>query len=71
MVTPESTAEARLVQTAGAYQDQTIITAGLKAGERVITGGQLRVAPKAKVIVQNDGQGKGPSSEGIPAGGGL
>ena len=71
VVTPESTAEARLVQTAGAYQDQTIITAGLKAGERVITGGQLRVAPKAKVIVQNDGQGKGPSSEGIPAGGGL
>ena len=40
------------MKTAGAYQNLTLISDGLKAGERVIVNGQLRVAPNAKVMVQ-------------------
>jgi multidrug efflux system membrane fusion protein len=53
VVTPENTAEARLVKTNGTYQNLTIIADGVSAGERVIVNGQLRVAPNAKVMVQN------------------
>lgn len=51
VVTPQETAESRPVKTAGTYQDLTVISNGLKAGERVIVGGHLRVAPDAKVVI--------------------
>jgi multidrug efflux system membrane fusion protein len=53
VVTADSTAELRQVKTHGVFQDMTVIADGLNAGERVIVNGQLRVAPKGKVVVQS------------------
>jgi len=52
VVSSDSMAEPRPVKTSGTYQNLTLISDGLKIGERVIVDGQLRVAPNAKVIVQ-------------------
>jgi multidrug efflux system membrane fusion protein len=76
VVTPDSTAESRPVKTSGTYQDLTLVSDGLKAGERVIVNGQLRVAPNAKVVVQSTTSSGTPSNAGAasgpaPAGGGL
>ncbi len=73
VVRNDSTAESRPVTTAGAYQDLTLVSDGLKTGERVIVNGQLRVAPNAKVIVQGTlpGTKNDTTSTGAPAGGGL
>jgi multidrug efflux system membrane fusion protein len=68
VVTPQSTAEYRLVQTAGTYQGYTIIKDGLHQGERAIVNGQLRVAPDAKVMVQSTAP-SGTPDRVIPAGG--
>jgi len=67
VVRADSTAESRLVKTAGAYQNLTLISDGLKAGEQVIVNGQLRVAPNAKVVVQNAASG---TQTGTAVGGG-
>jgi multidrug efflux system membrane fusion protein len=54
--------------------DQTaFVTAGLKAGERVVTDGQLRLSPGASVVLRDEGPGKrsptnrGKSGEKAPA----
>jgi multidrug efflux system membrane fusion protein len=72
VVREDSTAEARPVKTAGAYQNLTLISGGLKIGEQVIVNGQLRVAPNAKVMVQGapTATQTGAAAQG-PAGGGL
>ena len=57
VVTAQDTAESRPVKTAGTYQDLTVVSTGLKAGERVIVGGHLRVAPNTKVVVQSAASG--------------
>lgn len=73
VVRTDSTAESRPVKTAGAYQNLTLISDGLKAGEQVIVNGQLRVAPNAKVIVQGTlpGTHTDTATASGPAGGGL
>jgi len=73
VVRTDSTAESRPVRTAGAYQNLTLISDGLKTGEQVIVNGQLRVAPNAKVVVQSTlpGTQTGPAPANGPAGGGL
>ncbi len=53
VVRTDSTAESRPVKTAGVYQNLTLVSDGLKVGEHVIVNGQLRVAPNAKVTVQD------------------
>jgi membrane fusion protein, multidrug efflux system len=53
VVRTDNTAESRPVKTAGAYQNLTLVSDGLRAGEHVIVNGQLRVAPNAKVTVQS------------------
>lgn len=53
VVTAQSTAESRQVKTSGTYQDYTVIADGLSLGETVVVNGQLRIAPNAKVVVQN------------------
>lgn len=68
VVRADSTAESRPVKTAGAYQNLTLVADGLKADERVIVDGQLRVAPNAKVTVQRTLPG---TQTTVPAGGGL
>lgn len=52
VVRTDNTAESRPVKTAGVYQNLTLISDGLKAGEHVVVNGQMRVAPNAKVVVQ-------------------
>ena len=73
VVRSDSTAESRPVKTAGTYQDLTMISDGLKVGERVIVNGQLRVAPNAKVTVQRtvSGTQTDTTAPNRPAGGGL
>ena len=73
VVRADSTAESRPVKTAGAYQNLTLVSDGLRAGERVIVDGQLRVAPNAKVVVQRTlpGTPTDKAGAGGPAGGGL
>ena len=73
VVRADSTAESRPVKTSGVYQNLTVISDGLNAGEQVIVNGQLRVAPNAKVVVQSilpGTQTDSPAAKG-PAGGGL
>ena len=73
VVRTDSTAESRPVKTAGAYQNLTLISDGLKVGEQVIVNGQLRVAPNAKVMVQSappGAQTRATAASG-PVGGGL
>jgi membrane fusion protein, multidrug efflux system len=53
VVTPQSTAESRVVTTSGTYQDLTIVTKGVAPGDKVIVEGMMRVAPNAKVAVQS------------------
>ena len=73
VVRTDSTAEWRPVKTAGVYQELTVISEGLNAGERVIVNGQLRVAPNAKVVVQSTVPGAQTNSaaSGRSGGGGL
>jgi multidrug efflux system membrane fusion protein len=46
----DATAEARKVTVARTEGDLAVIAAGLAAGEKVVTRGQLRIAPGAKLI---------------------
>ena len=50
-----------------------MVSDGLRAGERVVVNGQLRVAPNAKVIVQSTLPGSETDTAvgSNPAGGGL
>lgn len=72
VVRPDSTAESRLVKTAGVFQNLTVVSEGLRTGERVIVNGQLRVSPNAKVNVQSTAAVQADKSgAGGPPGGGL
>ena len=73
VVRADSTAESRPVKTMGVYQNLTVISQGLSAGEHVIVNGQLRVTPNGKVVVQSTvpGTQTGSAATGGPAGGGL
>ena len=51
---PDATAEVRKVAVSRVEGDLTIIAEGLAKGERVVTRGQLRLAPGAKVVVRPD-----------------
>jgi multidrug efflux pump subunit AcrA (membrane-fusion protein) len=61
------------VKTQGTYKNMTVIAGGLNAGEKVIVNGQLRVAPKGKVVVQNTVSTTEPNAanQQSDAGGGL
>ena len=72
VVRADNTAESRPVKTRGTYQNMTVVAEGLRAGERVIVNGQLRVAPNAKVVVQSTLPATQLNSPGSgPDGGGL
>jgi len=73
VVRTDSTAESRPVKTAGVYQNLTLISDGLKAGEHVVVNGQMRVAPNAKVVIQETlpGTPTDTAAASGPPGGGL
>jgi multidrug efflux system membrane fusion protein len=53
VVQSDQTVEMRPVQTGIAFKNETVVQSGLKAGETVVTDGQLRLAPKMKVTVKS------------------
>jgi multidrug efflux system membrane fusion protein len=53
VVKDDLTAELRPVKVSRAYGEESIIAEGLKPGERVVTDGQLRLAPGAKVEIKS------------------
>jgi len=61
VVKADNTVENRLVETGVDVGDQTVISKGVSAGETVVTDGQLRLVPGAKVRIMNQ----------PPAGGGA
>jgi membrane fusion protein, multidrug efflux system len=53
VVKPDLTAEARPVKVGKAVGEETVIESGLKPEETVVTDGQLRLFPGAKVVVRD------------------
>jgi multidrug efflux system membrane fusion protein len=57
VVKNDLTVESRPVKVSRTHGSLAVVSAGLQAGERVVTDGQLRLAPGAKVeIKQGDGR---------------
>jgi membrane fusion protein, multidrug efflux system len=52
VVKDDMTAEMRPVKVGRAYGEESVIAEGLKPGERVVTDGQLRLAPGARVEIR-------------------
>jgi membrane fusion protein, multidrug efflux system len=67
VVKSDGTAEMRVIKPGAIADTMTVIEDGLKPGEQVVTDGQLRLVPGAKV--QPKGQG-GPAGQGSPGAGG-
>lgn len=57
VVKADGTAEMRTVKTGTAIDNMTMIEEGLRPGEQVVTDGQLRIVPGAKVQARAPGQG--------------
>ena len=55
VVNADQTVEMRPVKTGITFNGETVVESGLKAGETVVTDGQLRLAPKMKVTVKSSG----------------
>ncbi|MBI4710720.1 MAG: efflux RND transporter periplasmic adaptor subunit [Nitrospirae bacterium] len=56
-VVKEDSAELRPVNTGVTYEDMTVIEKGLVMGEQVVTDGQMRLMPGAKVEIKNISEG--------------
>jgi membrane fusion protein, multidrug efflux system len=63
VVKADGTAEMRTVKTGTTIQSMTLIEDGLKPGEQVVTDGQLRIVPGAKVQVKGPGNRGGQSGQ--------
>ena len=59
VVKADGTVEIRTVKSGTTMDTMTVIEDGLKPGEQVVTDGQLRLVPGAKVQVKGQGQGQG------------
>ncbi len=53
VVRPDSTADMRPVVQGTRLDDKVVIMSGVQAGERVVTDGQLRLMPGAKVMIKS------------------
>jgi multidrug efflux system membrane fusion protein len=51
VVNPDDTVENRPIEAGPSVADMTVVTSGLKAGERVVVSGQYRLRPGTKVSV--------------------
>jgi membrane fusion protein, multidrug efflux system len=69
VVKADGTAEMRTVKTGTTVESMTVVDDGLKPGEQVVTDGQLRIVPGAKVQVKGQGQGGGRQGQGSDQGG--
>jgi multidrug efflux system membrane fusion protein len=68
VIRPDSTADLRPVVQGTRLDDKVVITSGVQAGERVVTDGQLRLMPGAKVMIKSALVPAGPGA--APAAGG-
>ena len=59
VVQPDQTAALRQIKIARADGTDTVVASGLAAGEQVVTVGQLRLSPGARVSVAGAGSGAG------------
>jgi len=64
----DGTVEIRTVKAGTTVESMTVIEDGLKPGEQVVTDGQLRLVPGAKVQVKGQG-GRGGQGQGANQGG--
>jgi multidrug efflux system membrane fusion protein len=64
VVNPDTTVEVRQVTVQRNWRDLAVIAAGVKAGETVVTDGQLRLSPGGKAVI------RAAAGSGPPAGGG-
>jgi len=62
VLTPQNTAEFRLVETGGVVGDRTIVTKGVAPGDTVVTDGHVRLAPNSPVEVKGAQADQGKSS---------
>jgi membrane fusion protein, multidrug efflux system len=64
VVKPDSTVEKRPISLGPSLQKETVIREGVKTGETVVTDGQLRLVPGAKINAQDPA----PAQSGPPGG---
>lgn len=57
VVKNDNTVEQKPVKVERTFDDESIIASGLTAGETVVTDGQLRLGPGAKVLIKNPAKG--------------
>jgi multidrug efflux system membrane fusion protein len=70
VVKPDSTVDNRRVTVERTQGSESVIAKGLNPGEQVVTDGQPRLTPGAKVEVRSpEGRGGRTSGEGAPGGG--
>ena len=53
VVKPDMTADYRPVETGATIEGRTVIEKGVSPGEKVVTDGQLRIFPGAKLEIKN------------------
>ncbi|MBI4500972.1 MAG: efflux RND transporter periplasmic adaptor subunit [Gemmatimonadetes bacterium] len=78
VVSSDQKASTRPVEVGRTVEDVVIVIKGVSLGETIVTDGQLRLTPNAKVEIKTEGgdgaappaPGRGPGGEGAPAGGG-
>jgi len=64
VVKADTTVEVRKVKTGTTLNDHTLIEEGLQPGERVVTDGQLRLVPGARVQAKSGTGGANPVGQG-------
>jgi multidrug efflux system membrane fusion protein len=64
VIRADDTAEQRPVVRGAKLDDKVVITSGVEAGERVVTDGQLRLTPGAKVAIKSGLAPSGPGAAG-------
>ena len=67
VVKADSTVEVRTVKTGSTIDNMTVIDDGLKPGEQVVTDGQLRLVPGAKVQQKGASRGQGADQGASPS----
>lgn len=62
VLTPDSSVEMRMLKLGRAFEEFFVVREGLNEGEEVVTEGQIRLVPGAKVQVKEIEGAQGPSS---------
>jgi len=67
VVKPDTTVELRPVTVQRSWRELAVIAAGVKAGETVVTDGQLRLSPGARAVIRSE---PGNGGAGVAGGAG-